>query len=97
MGKKRVRYDRRGEPKKCTVHIPPHLAKILYGEALKARQGKGEPGDKVQEKDIVIDLIERWAKGRNVTPWAEVIAGLKAEAASGLPANAELADQELKK
>lgn len=65
-------------PKPCTVHIPPHLAKFLYREAAAARRGRG--GLHVEETDIVIALIERWAATLPPVDWAALYPDLKGEA-----------------
>lgn len=81
MANPRVRYGDDGQPKTCVVKIPPHLAQILYREALKARAGRG--GTLVEESDIVIRLIERWAESLPAVDWPAVLGELRAEADAG--------------
>lgn len=78
MANPRVRYDDADQPKVCLVKVPPHLAKFLYREALKARKGEG--GTQVEESEIVFRLIEKWIEGQQPVDWRALLSELKAEA-----------------
>lgn len=78
MPRPRVRYNQNGDALPCKVFVPAHLAKYLYREAARARTGKG--GLTVDETDIVLKLIERWAEGLDQVDWPALVAELKAEA-----------------
>lgn len=77
MPRPRVRYDGSGKPLPCKVFVPPHLAQYLYRAAAAARAGKG--GLIVDETEIVLDLIKKWAESTGALTWESVLADLKKE------------------
>ncbi|AMV24543.1 hypothetical protein VT84_09120 [Gemmata sp. SH-PL17] len=94
MPRPRVRYDDKGEPLPCKLFVPPHLAKFLYRQAAKARKGDGL---KVEETDIVIELIEKWAAGQPPVDWPALLTELQAEESKDSGTNVRGSGKKIKK
>jgi len=75
MSRKRIRIDGKGQPKKCNVDLPPHLAAFLY----RARVG----GFFKDETELVCAIVRDWVKGQPPMDWPSVAAALRAEEETG--------------